>query len=219
MGVTLNCVANPQSCVNPVPAILQNFQGQSLQATAQYAPPVYNVPNVVSNDPAVYNSTAYFAALNAAGAAQQANDQNGRLYANFQNVYANWLYGGSIGPAPTPPSYVSPSDYGAPAGVPITILPAGTPIPASGYDQPGSAPYVPFVGSGSAPAPAQSVSGAVQSQPPAAPNPPQVPILVQSAPDVTNALSQPVNLFGTSFPAWGIGLAAVAGLFLLWKMK
>ena len=107
LGVTINCVTDPEACRNPTPAILSLDQTNATASTAKYAPPVYTCPNCagMSTDPSVFQSAAYVTQLNALGATSAVNDANARRFANFQNAYANALYSGSA--LPTPPVYMT----------------------------------------------------------------------------------------------------------------
>lgn len=149
MGVTLNCVQNPESCRNPTPAELTVDQGTAAALTMANAPPVYTCPSCagVSIDPGVYggNVAAYQQQLNAQSAAAQTNDENARRFATYQNAVANSIYAGT--PLPPVPTYVTVQDWyssnpGMSPGGLITTAPKGSSIPVFQGEYQGG--YIPF---------------------------------------------------------------------------
>lgn len=194
---------------------------------AANAPPVYLTSFTASSDPNVYSSSSYQNAQLVASIVSQVNDQNGRLYAQYQNTLSNWQAQGAQGAPPAIPNYVTPAQYLASnpsvnASGLISTAPPGTPIPQSGYDA-GSAP--------------------VYSQPQLQPayTPPAITTIVQSQPisqplggpsatgtsptpvnTTTNGQSNPlafatdqVSVLGSSFPVWELAAGGLVVAFLL----
>jgi hypothetical protein len=70
------------------------------------APPTPYTPGQVnSTDPGVYANMDYSEAMNLSANQVQANDENGRRYANYLNEFQNWQMNGSQGAPPQPPVY------------------------------------------------------------------------------------------------------------------
>jgi len=225
VGVTIDCVADPSACQNAVPWYVGQSQTQTFAATAQYAPPVYTSSFQSSNDPSVFTDPVYVAAMQVASAIQAANEQNANTFANYQNVYNNWLLGNQQGAPPSPPTYVTPQGSG------IVTLPPGSPLPA-GTRSPLAAGAIPSIFSGAGPftaynPPAAVVPNPVTNQgplPPSSPAPaPSVAGSTQTTPPTqttTNPLgfvTQPVDVFGSSFPIWELALAGILGFIVLRK--
>jgi hypothetical protein len=144
----------------------------AMAATAMYAPPVYkcDVCTGLSTDPNVYlgDRDKYIQQLDALTAINQANDENGRRYANYQQAYSNWLQNGQQGPQPSPPQYITPASITVSSNISglISTAPAGTPIPQSGYDVSGGSAF--FGAFGTTPMPAPAPTTLLSSAQPAA---------------------------------------------------
>jgi hypothetical protein len=70
------------------------------------APPTpYATAQANSTDPTTYGTMDYSEAMNLSGNEVQANDENGRRYANYLNEFSNWQMNGSQGQPPQPPVY------------------------------------------------------------------------------------------------------------------
>jgi hypothetical protein len=130
----------------------------------------------MSTDPSVFQSAAYVTQLNALGATSAVNDENARRFANYQNAVANALYASS--PLPSPPAYMTLSDYYSanpslqfPSSL-FSTAPAGSTIPISsatgeyqgGFIPPGAttpAPPTPPTPPATTPTPSSSSPAAV----------------------------------------------------------
>jgi len=69
------------------------------------APTPYAPGQANSTDPSVYSTMDYSEAMNLSANEVQANDENGRRYANYLNEFQNWQMNGSQGQPPQPPVY------------------------------------------------------------------------------------------------------------------
>lgn len=135
--------------------------GKAQALATQYAPPVCQSSFTPSSNPSDWTQASYAINNTAAGVCSQVNDENGRRYQAYQNALENWSnYGG---PQPPPPTYVTFNDYWSqqrlgPAPASVSLAPAGTQIPSSGYTTgalaPGGSGYA-LVGPATPPAVAQ----------------------------------------------------------------
>jgi hypothetical protein len=73
--------------------------------TPAAAPTPYTPGQANSTDPSVYSTMDYSEAMNLSANEVQANDENGRRYANYLNEFQNWQMNGSQGQPPQPPVY------------------------------------------------------------------------------------------------------------------
>jgi hypothetical protein len=130
------------------------------------APPVCQSSFTPSSTPSDWTNPNYALNNTAAGTCSQVNDQNGRLYQQYQTAVQNWVMNGSQGPAPAPPNYVTFDDYWStmnigPAPSSVSTAPPGTPIPSSGFTTgdlaPGGAGY-PITSGAAAPSPAPIIA-------------------------------------------------------------
>lgn len=93
-------------------AAQQSSVGSTANVTAAGPPTLYTPSQSASTDPGVYNNGSYIEGLNLSGVEQQANDENGRRYANYLNAFQNWQSNGSQGTPPQAPQYETVNQNG-----------------------------------------------------------------------------------------------------------
>lgn len=101
-GLIEQIIAREQASGN-TPRAISEPRDSSVAPAA--APTPYTPGQANSTDPGVYSTMDYSEAMNLSANEVQANDENGRRYANYLNEFQNWQMNGSQGQPPQPPVY------------------------------------------------------------------------------------------------------------------